>query len=251
MASAADGTMIHYHGTPMTPDSAAADILRGRHAMVSYAHPEQIELVAEVCQSFALDNGAFTEWKRQRPLDLVGFYGWVETWRTHPGCDWALIPDTIDGGEAENDALLADWPFGVSVGVPVWHLHESLERLARLAEQFPRVALGSSGAYVNPGERAWWARMHEAMNAVSVRGRPRVKLHGLRMLDAELFTALPLASADSTNVARSIGIDSRWRGTYAPPTKAARGLVIAARIEAQQSAAAWDGWMPRQERLLG
>lgn len=27
--------MIHYHGTPLTPESAAASVFAGRHAMVS------------------------------------------------------------------------------------------------------------------------------------------------------------------------------------------------------------------------
>ena len=67
------------------------------------------------------------------------------------------------------------------------------------------------------------------------------KLHGLRMLDTDVFTRFPFASADSTNVARNIGIDSRWNGSYKPPSKAARGIVLAERIEAFQSPAVWSG----------
>jgi len=43
----------------------------------------------------------------------------VEEWRRHPGFDWAIIPDVIDGDEAANDALVTAWPFGMVVGVPV------------------------------------------------------------------------------------------------------------------------------------
>lgn len=39
--------MIHYHGTPITPETAAAVILAGRHAMVSYANPQMLELCFE------------------------------------------------------------------------------------------------------------------------------------------------------------------------------------------------------------
>ena len=53
-------------------------------------------------------------------------------------------PDVIDGDEASNDELLLAWPKELR-GVPVWHLHESLERLQRLASEWPTVAFGSSG----------------------------------------------------------------------------------------------------------
>ena len=64
--------------------------------------------------------------------------------------------------------------------------------------------------------------MAETMNAICTDGLPACKLHGLRMLDPEVFTRLPLASADSTNIARNIGIDSAWTGAYMPPSKESR-----------------------------
>lgn len=50
-------------------------------------------------------------------------------------------------------------------------------------------------------------------------GYPRSKLHGLRMLDTVLFAHIPLSSADSCNVARNIGIDQAWKGSYTPKSK--------------------------------
>lgn len=82
--------------------------------------------------------------------------------------------------------------------------------------------------------------MGQAMEVVCPSGRPEVKLHGLRMLDPEVFTRFPFSSADSTNVARNIGIDGAWRGTYQPSNKAIRGIVLAERIEAQQSSSTWE-----------
>lgn len=242
--------MIHYHGTPITPESAAAEILQGRHAMVSFAHPDQIMLVSEVCQSFAVDNGAFTAWKQGRKVDWSEYVGWVGEWRRHPGFDWALIPDVIDGDEKANDELLEWWPLK-RIGVPVWHLHESLERLSRLSLHYDRIAIGSSGEFATIGTLKWWSRMSEAMRCVTFDGAPGVKLHGLRMLDPQVFTRLPFASADSTNVARNIGLDCRWRGSYQPPSKAARGIVLADRIEAQQSAAIWVEHEEPQFMLIG
>lgn len=78
--------------------------------------------------------------------------------------------------------------------------------------------------------------MDESLNSICRGGSPITKLHGLRMLNPKIFSQLPLASADSTNVARNIGIDSAWKGTKLPPHKAARGIIIAERIESVQSA---------------
>jgi hypothetical protein len=241
--------MIHYHGTPMTPESAAAQVLRGRHAMVSFEHPEQLPLVAEICQSFVLDNGAFSAWRSGKPkTDWEPFTEWMREWRRHPGFDWFLVPDVIDGTEAQNDALIDQYRDDRD-GVPIWHLHESMDRLGRLVAEHKRVAFGSSGAYAQIGTDSCWHRMGLAMAyCCDEQGRPLTKLHGLRMLDPRVFRKFPFASADSTNAARNIGFDSRWEGPYAPPSKAGRGIVIAERIEAHQSAPAYK-WS-QQSHLL-
>ena len=56
------------------------------------------------------------------------------------------------------------------------------------------------------------------------------------MLNPEVFTRLPFASADSTNVGQNVGIDGKWRGTYQPPSKDWRAVVLAERIEANNGA---------------
>ena len=233
--------MKPYHGTPIGGTRQdVARFLMGRHALVPFPRRDDMGIVAEACQSFVFDNGAFTVWKQGGELDIEGYTRWVMEWRRHPGFDWALIPDTIDGSEAENDALMRDWPAALRpFGVPVWHLHESLERLARLCGDFGTVAIGSSGQWATPGTAGWWHRMAEAMHvACDAEGRPLARLHGLRMLNPEVFTRLPLASADSTNAAVNCGAADRF-GMYVPPTAAQRAAVIAERIEAHQSAAAW------------
>ena len=234
--------MIHYHGCPLTPESAAAQVFAGRHCMVSYANPEQLPLVAEICQTFTLDNGAFGAWRSGKPIeDWNGFYRWVRAWYRHPGFDWFLIPDKIDGEESDNDWLVKNVPRSLKPwGVPVWHLHESINRLAKLVEKWPRVAFGSSGKYAQIGTLAWERRMSEAFAAIcDLEGQPVAKLHGLRMLDPQIFQRFPFASCDSTNTARYVGMDGAWRGPYPPAGKAARGIVLAGRIEASQSAPRW------------
>lgn len=236
--------MIHYHGGPVTPVNAAVELWSRRHACVSFAHPGQVALAAEVCQSFILDNGAFTAWKQGGAVNVREYAEWVREWDRHPGYDWCLIPDVIDGTEHDNDLAIAEWRsvYGSFDGcVPVWHLHESLDRLRYLAKAYPRIALGSSGVFATPNTASWWARMAEAMAAVcDGRGRPRTRLHGLRMLNPDVFRHLPLSSADSTNVAQNIGIDRAWRGTYQPVTEKMRALVIAERTEMAPTAAVWQ-----------
>lgn len=229
--------MIHYHGGPITPDTCAIKAWAGRHAFISFAAPQQIALAASACQSFALDNGAFTFWKQGTPVNWPDFYAWAGEWINHPGCDFAVIPDVIEGSEAENDALLSDWPFPRHQAAVVWHINESIDRLVRLANEWPRVCIGSSGEYDVTKPQAFLNRAHEAIGAIcNNQGQPVTRLHGLRCLNADLFTHLPLASADSTNVARNIGLDSAWTGTYQPRSKETRTAILVERIEAQNGA---------------
>lgn len=236
--------MIHYHGMPITPATAAARAVGSGHAFVSFYHPEQLGLALDVCQSFAVDNGAFSEWRSgKQVVDWTRFYEWVGELHRYPSFDFAVIPDVIDGDEAANDALIDEWPWQDRrwIGAPVWHLHESLQRLERLALKWPRVCLGSSGNYAQVGTSAWYVRMAEAMNVVCDRqGRPVCKLHGLRMLNPDVFTRFPFASADSTNIGQNIGIDSKWKGPYTPATKESRAQVMRERIESHQSPIFWD-----------
>lgn len=241
--------MIHYHGLPVTPVGACVTAVSGGHAFVSFAHADQLPIAVEVCQSFALDNGAFSAWKSGGPVtDWSAYYEWVGGLMRYPHCDFAVIPDVIGGSEDDNDALLAEWPHG-DFGAPVWHLQSSLERLERLCADYPRVCLGSSGEYATVGDAKWWDRMAQAMNAIcDADGFPPTKLHGLRMLNPEVFSRLPFASADSTNIGRNVGIDSRWKGSYTPPNKEVRAAVIRARVEAVNAPARWDRQMT-QERM--
>lgn len=229
--------MIHYHGTPISgPRQDVARFLMGRHALVPFPRRDDMGAVAEVCSSFVFDNGAFSVWKRGAVLDVKGYIDWCEEWHRHPGFDWALIPDVIEGSAEENDALLLDWP-GHIRGVPIYHLHEPLERAERLAHEYDVVALGSSGQWPTPGVAAWWERMHEVMAVMcDALGRPHCRLHGLRMLNPKVFTKLPLASADSTNAGVNCNA-STWEGPYKPASAWQRAAVIADRVEAHNSAA--------------
>lgn len=240
--------MIHYHGGPITPETCARRVWTGRHGFVSYAHPVQVELAASVCQSFSLDNGAFSLWKAGKAVNWVGYYAWADQWLRHPACDWAIIPDVIGGSEQENDDLLDQWPHG-TLGVPVWHMNESINRLVRLVTTWPRVALGSSAEWDVRKPKRCLQRLAQVFPHITDRnGAPLAKLHGLRMLNPAITQYVPLASADSTNVARNIGIDSAWTGSYAPATKETRADVLVERIERTPTPAVFCG--PQVEPML-
>jgi hypothetical protein len=233
--------VIHYHGTPCgATREDVARFLKNRHALISFFRPEDIGTAAEVCQSFCIDNGAFSAWKQNKTIDWQDYYRFVDDWKHHPAFDWAIIPDVIDGDERQNNDLIDEWERALrgTIGVPVWHMHESLDRLDWLASNWVRIAIGSSDIYATVGNDRWWRRMAEAMQVVCTEGKPKTKIHGLRMLDPAVFTALPLASADSTNAVRNSSSYSRF-GMYTPPNASTRMAIIAERIEAHQSAALW------------
>ncbi len=106
---------------------------------------------------------------------------------------------------------------------------------------YDRIAFGSAGAYSQIGSQEWWARMSEAMDIVcDAEGRPKVKLHGLRMLDPTIFSHFPFTSADSTNVGRNCGLDTRWQGPYtAGLNPRTRAMILMERIESHASAPRW------------
>ena len=217
-----------------------ARFLAGRHALVPWPRQEDIGAVAAYCQSFCLDNGAFSAWTSGKPIESWRpYYEWVKEWCRHPGFDFAIIPDVIDGTEADNDRLIVEcariMPHWVCMA-PVWHMHESLDRLHQLvnANKAKLVCIGSSGSIGQPGpnNRKFLDRMAEAMTvACDSEGRPICRLHGLRMLSS-VVSLFPLRSADSTNVAQNYH-------RYAAPTQSQQRALIADRIEMVNSAALW------------
>lgn len=229
--------MIHYHGTRIAcSDDQCARILKGRHAFVSFADPSQLSIVEEVCQSWALDNGAYSFFNSGKKVDWDDFYKFVEEVRS-PAMDFFIIPDVIDGTEEENDELIRQCP--LQDGVPVWHTGESLKRLEMLRDNFPLICIGS-GKGLEPNTPDWWIRMNQALEILfDKNGKPKTYIHGLRMLNPEIFTRIPFKSADSTMVGQAIGLDHRFGGTYKPISIFAKAMVLIDRIETFNSPKRW------------
>lgn len=223
--------VIHYHGTPISP-RAQLMRLAGRHFCVSFAHPQDLSVCLQIGQSVMLDNGAFSIWRKGGDLDVDAYYRWLEPILTPP--HWAVIPDVIDGPLEAQQRMRSTWPretLGYRNCSAVWHLHMPIEELFFLADAYPKVCLGSSGQWRDPGTPQWCARMDVIFNALAKRG-PMPWIHGLRML-GQMDGGWPFASADSTNVAQNFKRDTGCAECKAAP------------IDAKQPA---SHWTPRPEQ---
>lgn len=175
-----------------------------------------------------LDNGAFSAWRRGVVVDWSLYQAWCKKWLVYH-TTWCVIPDVIDGSELDNDRMIAEWfakMGGYQQAAPVWHVHESLDRLDRLVAGFDRVCLGSSGAYAVIGTPQWHTRMHEAFDVICRgSGRPRAWIHMLRGM-ALSKSDYPFASVDSTDIARNhhrkhespLLMAHAWDGLQCPAT---------------------------------
>ncbi|MCR6673276.1 hypothetical protein [Devosia ginsengisoli] len=212
--------MIHYHGTPITPISALLD-LRGAHFCVSHARPDDVKRVHMIGQSVMLDNGAFSKWKRGRETNWTAYYDWADRWLDFP-TTWAVIPDEIGAGWQLQDALIGEWPHGVR-GAPVWHMDEPIDRLLKLADEWPRVCVGSTDEFSIVLSPAWRRRQDELWNAIAARHRRLPWLHMLRGMQLS-GGPYPYASVDSTDIAQNHNrpqnspskMRSRWDAQQTP-----------------------------------
>ncbi|MWL81075.1 hypothetical protein GQM10_28215, partial [Escherichia coli] len=162
-------------------------LYRDGGAFVSFARPEQMKKIAMFPCDIRLDNGAFSDWmkalKKGTPVDWskrrAKFYDFVGKWFSR--IEWFLIPDVVEGTEAENDEqieLVPDWL--KSKAVPVWHTDESIERLLRLSGKFEWVAIGCCGPHRHIRSKWWEQRMDEVFTELYINRNLKVKIHGLR-----------------------------------------------------------------------
>jgi hypothetical protein len=217
--------MIHYHGTPITPVSALLT-LAGRHFCVSHARPDDVTRVHQIGQSVMLDNGAFSKFTKGKPTDWPAYYAWCDRWLDYP-TTWAVIPDVIEAGSQEQDALIREWPHGQR-GAPVWHMNEPIDRLVRLTENWSKVCIGSTDEFWKVLSPAWRERMDEAWNEIAKRHTKTPWVHMLRGMQLSGME-WPFASADSTDIAQNHHL----------PHKSARSM--ADRWDAAQCPSKWCG----------
>lgn len=227
--------------TPITPKSVLYT-LAGKCFGVSFARPENTELVHRIGQSVMHDNGAFSVWKstKEPVADWAPYYAWVEPLIAN-AVHWAIIPDEIDSGSQAQDYLVQQWPFGHR-GAPVWHMDEPLDRLLRLADGWPRLCVGSTAEYAVVGSDGWHRRIGEMFEELAKRHRFVPWVHMLRGMQATQW-GYPFASVDSSDVGQN---HNRRRGDLGPLIEAPEEGFTGARRMADR----WDGtncpgkWVP-------
>lgn len=190
-------TMIHYHGTPITPREELWG-MAGKNFCVSFTDHRDADICLKIGQSVMWDNGSFGLFTKGKIIDWEKFYTWVEPRLGHP--HWGVVPDIIDGEEEDNLQRAKQWPHRKDCAAVVWHLSESFDHLFRLIDLgFGKIAFGSSGKYWQVGSSEWEKRVDEAFNLLAKRGRlPWVHMMRGLSLGGKHW---PFASADSANVA--------------------------------------------------
>jgi len=173
--------------------------MKGRHFCVSFADPRDLETCLQIGQSLMMDNGAFTAYTKGKPMNKVGLYEWCEEYLCNP--NWAVIPDVIGGSVEDQRKYMSDWPFPKELSAPVWHLNLPLDWLLELTDTYGKVCIGSSGEFWQIGTRKWEQRMDQAFEILSKTRKYLPWIHGMRML-GQSDGRWPLASADSSNIAR-------------------------------------------------
>lgn len=229
--------MVKYHGTPISPVAALMK-LAGCHFCVSHIRPDDVRRVHDIGQSVMLDNGAFSKWKRGAATDWDAYYAWADEWLHWP-TTWSVIPDVIDAGTQEQDALLREWPHGKIKGAPVWHMDEPIHRLLRLCQEYIRVCIGSTAEYRTVMSPAWQHRMDEVFNALAQEHRHLPMIHMLRGMQCA-GKRWPFHSADSTDVGQN---HNRTREAALPLFGEEKGdtdpLSMARRWDALQTPGRW------------
>jgi hypothetical protein len=215
--------MIHYHGTPITPRLKLLQ-MSGRHFCVSFADPRDMNVCLDIGQSVMMDNGAFSAFTKGKPINGAGYRSWVEEHCQHP--HWCVVPDVIGGDVEQQREKISKWTYPKELSAPVWHLGLPLDWLLELADNWPKICLGSSAEYWQVGSPSWCKRMDQAYECLTKTRRHLPWIHGLRML-GQSGEKWPLASADSANVGRNHA------------TAGIHPEIMAARIDAVQPSKVW------------
>jgi len=249
--SVENNLMIHYHGSPLSGSTdQQIEFYRGRHVLISWATFHSMHVpITEVCSSFCIDNGAYSFWDKNIPVQWQDFYNFLDKWIHHPRFDFFLVPDVIGGTLKLNDDLIHICRYPEH-GVPIFHVGEPLGRLEKFLEKgFKRIAIGTTKGFELKSLN-FWNEMRKIFDFICVRGVPQAKVHGLRMLDPEIVREFPFSSGDSATATREAIYDSKWgKYPYAPITKAGRAALVADRIEKAQSPSFYE-FKPIQEDLI-
>ena len=268
-----DMCKLTVYGLPLNPLSAL-DQLAGASFCVSYGTRDKlnrqlddaIRLVGEE-QILLVDNGAFGMHKRgvdaRDEAYLEDYERWAQAILDRCPQAIAVIPDVIEGAEAENWDLIMTTLLDYERAMPISHMHESIDTLIHLCESpFNYVGFGSSGEFWKVGTGKWARRIDEAFAAIDRWEREsegayiRPRIHMMRAQSkAHLF---PFDSSDSCNVAinhnryrgeggdwlrrRALFVDERIQGSAGPEAEHQVKRPLLEHLEtARWRASFWEG----------
>jgi len=200
------------HGTPITP-KRHLDQLAGESFCVSFAAPEQLDDAIRLQDPegmLMLDNGAFSHWRAGRgQIDPFEFFSWANAAQDACPVAVAVIPDVIQGTEAENwehaelALQLSEYPERLMF---VWHMDDSIANLRRAALLFNFVAIGSCGEYdIQKNKPGFLARLRHAMATIDYCERFHARRPWVHLMRGNgiLHRAIRVDSSDSSNIARN------------------------------------------------
>lgn len=200
---------ICYIGTPVTPEPMLWT-LAGRAFCLTYYNRRTFSLpkMQMLSSQMMIDWGGYPAWMAGEVLDFPyrsAYFAWVDPLLDDPNT-WAVIPDIIGSGTQELDALILEWPHGRERGAPVYHLDAGMmqhpDRMLRLLDEFPRVCIGWEEKDLPILGEDHQRCMDHLWNEIAKRHKRTPVVHHFRgtQMAGERW---PLASVDSTNIARN------------------------------------------------
>ena len=184
------------HGTPITPKRLLPQ-LKGKSFCVSYMHPEQlnetIELVGDN-EVLILDNGAFTAWKKGITLDDAwwdGFYAWANAAMDKCPNAVCVIPDVINGNEADNLQLIADAIKGNKIKYPeramaIWHIDKPWIHMMRGLGVLHKIGFDSADS-CNIAMNHWRNKNNVVHHVAQFADRLEAKVNNQELNELPLF----------------------------------------------------------------
>lgn len=216
---------VYFVGGGGSDAATFAEQMDGKRALFSFVKCRSTEIPSTLA-GYCLDSGAFTAWKQGHRIDIDRLLAWYER---HDTADFKFTLDVIGGTEAQQKENLQIFDRAGQDVVPVFHGPglESWRFFDELCERYPLVGIGSVVASNTSPLVTHW--LNQIFNRVVDKetGRPRVRLHGLRMCCRML--EYPFDSVDGSAWATAakngrMPVNYGTRQTYAPPHRTRREL---------------------------
>jgi hypothetical protein len=170
---------VYFVGPPGGSFDTFTEQMRGKRVLYSFATCRGLQ-VPETVSGYCLDSGAFTAWKQGCAVNIDRLTEWYEC---HDTADFKLTLDVIGGSEADQRANLRILESNGQDVVPVFHGPdlESWKFFDEMCERYPLVAVSSVLPKNTCSAVGEW--LHKVFRRVCDKetGKPRVRIHGLRM----------------------------------------------------------------------